>query len=44
MKKKQNRENVIDDEIALGRSLELATTTRMYVNSLDIYEIENEIL
>ena len=44
MKKKQKRENIIDDDIDLGRSFEVATTNRMYVNSSNIHEIKHEIL
>ena len=41
----QNRENVVEEEDnILGRFLQIATGDQIYVNSLNLHEIENEIL
>ena len=40
--RKQKREIIIDEDIDLGRVFKLATTTNMFVNSLNLYEITNE--
>ena len=40
--RKHKRENVIDEDIVLGRFCELATTNRKYVNGLKLHEIKNE--
>ena len=41
--RRQKRENIVDD-IDLGRFFELATSNKIYVNSLHLHEIKNEIL
>ena len=48
-KKKQNerrqkRQNLIDEDIDLGRFFEPATSNKIYVNNLNLHEIKNEIL
>ena len=48
-KKKQNerrqkRENLAEEDIALGRFFELATRNKIYVNNLNLHEIKNEVL
>ena len=48
-KKKQNErrqksQNLIDEYIDLGRFLEKAASNKIYVNSLNLHEIKNEIL
>ena len=40
---KQKRENVVEN-IDLGRFFEIATNNKIYVNSLNLHEIKNEIL
>ena len=40
--RKQKGEIVIDEDIDLGRVFELAKTTKIYVNSLNLHEITNE--
>ena len=42
--KRQKRQNLIDEDIDLGRFFELATTNKIYVNNLNLHEIKNEIL
>ena len=42
--RKREGESKIDGDIDLGRSLELATSDKIYVNSLNLHEIRNEIL
>ena len=41
--RKQKRENIVED-IDMGRFFELATTNKRFANSLNLYEIESEIL
>ena len=41
--REQKREKMVED-IDLGRFLELATSNKIYVNSLNLHEIENEFL
>ena len=41
--RRQKRENMIDD-IDIGRFFELATSNKIYLNSLNLHEIKNEIL
>ena len=41
--RKQKREDMVED-IDLGSFFELATCNQMYVNSLKLHEIKNEIL
>ena len=36
--RKQKRENVLEEDIDLGRFFELATTNRKYVNGLNLHE------
>ena len=42
--RRQKRENMVEDDIDLGRVFELATTSRKYVNGLNLHEIKNEVL
>ena len=42
--RRQKRQNLIDEDIDLGRFFELATSNKIYVNSLKLHEIKNEIL
>ena len=44
MKKKQKRENIINEDIDFGTFFELATTNGKYVNGLYLHEMKNEIL
>ena len=41
--RRQKRENVVED-VDLGRFFELATSDKIYVNNLNLFEIKNEIL
>ena len=41
--RRQRRENIVKD-IDIGRIIELATTDKIYVNSLNLHENKNEIL
>ena len=41
---KQKREKRIDEYIDLGRFFELATSDKIYVNILNLHEIENDFL
>ena len=41
--RRQKRQNLIDDDIDLGRFFELATIKNIYVNNLNLHEIKNEI-
>ena len=40
--RKQKRENKMDVDIDSGWFFELATTNKIYVNSLNLHEIKNE--
>ena len=42
--RRQKRQNLIDEDIDLGSFFELATSIKMYVNSLNLHEIKNETL
>ena len=42
--RRQKRENVVEEDIDLGRFFELATTNKIYVNGSYLHEIKNEIL
>ena len=42
--RRQKRQNLINEDIDSGRFFELATSNKMYVNSLNLHEIKNEIL
>ena len=42
--RKQKRQNIIDEDIDLGRFFEIALTNKICVNSLSLHEIENVIL
>ena len=42
--RKQKKENLIDEDIDIGRFFELATSNKVYVNKLNLHEIKNEIL
>ena len=41
--RRQKRENIVED-VDLGRFFELATSSKIYVNNLNLHEIKNEIL
>ena len=41
--RRQKREEMVDD-VDIGRFFELTTTDKIYVNSLNLHEIKNEIL
>ena len=41
--RRQKRENIVED-VDLGRFFEMATSDKIYVNNLNLYEIKNEIL
>ena len=43
-KRKQKRENLIDESIDLGRFFELASSDKIYVIGLYLHEIKSEIL
>ena len=40
---KEGKKNIVED-VDLGRFFELATSDKIYVNNLNLYEIKNEIL
>ena len=42
--KENKKENIIDEDIGLGRFFELATTNKKYFNGLKLHESKNEIL
>ena len=42
--RKQKKDNIRDVNIDFSRFFELATTNRMYVNSLNLHEVKNEPL
>ena len=42
--RRQRRQNLIDEDVDLGRFFELATSNKIYVNNLNLHEIRNEIL
>ena len=42
--RRQNRENLAEEDIDLGRFFELATSNKIYVNNLNLHEIKDEIL
>ena len=42
--RREKRENIAEGDIDLGRFFELATSNKIYVNNLNLYEIENKIL
>ena len=42
--RRQKRENLVEEDIDLGRFFELATSNKIYVNNLNLHEIKNEIL
>ena len=44
MKKKQKRENIIEEDNDLDRFFELATSDKKHVIGLNLHEIESEIL
>ena len=41
---RQKRENIAEEDIDVGRFIELATSNKIYVNNLNLHEIKNEIL
>ena len=44
MKKKQKRDNIIDEDIVLGIFFELASSGEIYVTGLNLHEIDGELL
>ena len=42
--RRQKRENLVEEDIDLGRFFELATSNKIYVNNLNLHEIKSEIL
>ena len=42
--RRQKRENMVEEDIDLGRFFELATSNKIYVNNLNLHEIKNGIL
>ena len=42
--RRQKRENMVEEDIDLGRFFELASSNKIYVNNLNLHEIKNEIL
>ena len=44
IERRQKRENVVEEDIDLGRFFELASSDKIYVNNLNLHEIKNEIL
>ena len=42
--RRQKRQSLIDEDIDLGRFFELATSNKVYVNNLNLHEIEKYIL
>ena len=44
IERRQKRENVVEEDINLGRFFELVSSDKIYVNNLNLYEIKNEIL
>ena len=42
--RRQKRENIVEEDIDLGRFFEIATSNKIYVNNLNLHEIKNEIL
>ena len=42
--RREKKENLIDEDVDLGKVFELATSNKIYVNNLNLHEIENEIL
>ena len=43
-KRRQKRENLVEEDIDLGRFFELATSNKLYVNNLNLHESKKEIL
>ena len=44
MKNDKKGENLVEENIGLGRFFELATSKKLYVNNLSLHEIKNEFL
>ena len=42
--RRQKRENIVEEDINLGRFLELATSNKIYVNNFNLHEIKDGIL
>ena len=42
-RRRQKRENIVEN-VDVGRFFEMATSDKIYVNNLNLYEIKNEIL
>ena len=43
-RRQKTRENLVEEDIDLGRFFELATSKKIYVNNSDLHEIKNHIL
>ena len=43
-RRQKRRENLVEEDIDLGRFFELATSNKIYVNNLNLHEIKNQIL
>ena len=41
--RRQKRENLVEEDIDLGRFFELATSNKIYVNNLNLHEIKDKI-
>ena len=39
--RRQKRQNLIDEDVDLGKFFELATSNKIYVNNLNLHEIKN---
>ena len=44
IERRQKSENVVEEDIDVGRFFELATSNKIYVNNLNLHEIKDEIL
>ena len=44
IERRQKRENVVEEDIDLGRFFDLASSNKIYVNNLHLHEIKNETL
>ena len=42
--KRQKKENLVEEDIDLGRFFDLATSNKIYVNNLSLHENKNQIL
>ena len=44
IERQRKKENLVEEDIDLGRFFELATSNKIYANNLNLHEIKNEIL